>query len=542
MKTYIGKIALSCLLVTGMVGCGEDFLNTSASDELTDAAIFSDAEAGQLVLNGIYDHFTNSTTLSGSGDHLIWVHLIAPELMGDDTYVQREGFYNYGRGEPAYGYSITPVFQNVVTGWQTNHKIIAQCNGILDNYENWEATATRDKLEGEARALRALAYLFIARMYGKPVKTNPQSPGAVLRLTSGLEDLPRSTVAQTYEQITKDIEKATTLLTNTPSKNFITKRAAHAIAARAYLDLGDYTNGTKHANAALEGLTLMTQADYTTKFCTINTETIWNYANPVGDTPGWNSIPSFWFVTNMSTYGDPVTDDKGNQTVKVTRTGYLLGYSSMRLTQRFIDMFEEDDVRKKHFPKDNLGRYLRWPEYTWAKVPKKDADGNTIEDEDGKPVTEWGWVVNGGIITNKIKHNGTRGVGDVPIIRGSEMYLIIAELAADAGKEQEALTALNTLRTARGASTYTGTGADLVNEIQNERRRELFAEGHRVFDIKRRGLPLKRSDDPEHVATSGGAPIDLPAGSDRFEWPIPQREIDTNGALSAADQNPAYRN
>jgi hypothetical protein len=39
----------------------------------------------------------------------------------------------------------------------------------------------------------------------------------------------------------------------------------------------------------------------------------------------------------------------------------------------------------------------------------------------------------------------------------------------------------------------------------------------------------------------GGKPIDLPAGSDQFEWPVPQREIDANDALTAADQNPAYK-
>ena len=35
--------------------------------------------------------------------------------------------------------------------------------------------------------------------------------------------------------------------------------------------------------------------------------------------------------------------------------------------------------------------------------------------------------------------------------------------------------------------------------------------------------------------------LDLPAGSDRFELPIPQAEIDANGELTNNDQNPAYK-
>jgi hypothetical protein len=119
------------------------------------------------------------------------------------------------------------------------------------------------------------------------------------------------------------------------------------------------------------------------------------------------------------------------------------------------------------------------------------------------------------------------------------MYLIEAEAAADKGDYTVALAALNALRTARGLGAYAGTGADLITEIQQERRRELFAEGHRLFDLKRRGLPLTRTG-VERGAWNG-AFVDLPIASDRFEYPIPQEELDANKALTAADQNPAYR-
>ena len=103
--------------------------------------------------------------------------------------------------------------------------------------------------------------------------------------------------------------------------------------------------------------------------------------------------------------------------------------------------------------------------------------------------------------------------------------------------EDEALAALNKVREARGISAYSGTGDVLKTEIQNERRRELFAEGHRLFDLKRRDLPMDRSN-----LTLDWSRVGLiPAGSDKLEMPIPQDEIDANGALTIADQNPAYK-
>ena len=127
--------------------------------------------------------------------------------------------------------------------------------------------------------------------------------------------------------------------------------------------------------------------------------------------------------------------------------------------------------------------------------------------------------------------------GEFNMIRGSEMYLIIAELAADNNKEDEAIEALNAVKTARGLQPYSGSGDALKTEIQNERRRELFAEGHRWFDIKRRNLPLDRSNVAEDWSRVGT----IPAGSDKLELPIPQDEIDANGALTESGQNPQYK-
>lgn len=181
-----------------------------------------------------------------------------------------------------------------------------------------------------------------------------------------------------------------------------------------------------------------------------------------------------------------------------------------------IDIFDDTDIRKTLFVKIDGKYYKRNGSYVTCKINSRKND-----DSDGT------------------KGSGTVAFaeGDYNMMRGSEMYLIIAELAADNNHEDEALAALNKVREARGINAYSGTGDVLKTEIQNERRRELFAEGHRLFDLKRRDLPMDRSN-----LTLDWSRVGLiPAGSDKLEMPIPQDEIDANGALTIADQNPAYK-
>jgi len=95
------------------------------------------------------------------------------------------------------------------------------------------------------------------------------------------------------------------------------------------------------------------------------------------------------------------------------------------------------------------------------------------------------------------KFYGAKGnfADDLPYMRLAELYLIQAEATAKAANSPDAgLTALNALRTARNASTVAaGTFADITafeDYILEERMRELVAEGHRFFDLKRLGRDI----------------------------------------------------
>lgn len=94
----------------------------------------------------------------------------------------------------------------------------------------------------------------------------------------------------------------------------------------------------------------------------------------------------------------------------------------------------------------------------------------------------------------------------IPIARYAEAQLIVAEAKAAAGDLAGAAAAINAARaTHPGLPTFSATGltaADIKTQIIEERRRELFLEGHRLGDMRRYGVPL--SPAPGAAYTIGG--------------------------------------
>lgn len=95
-------------------------------------------------------------------------------------------------------------------------------------------------------------------------------------------------------------------------------------------------------------------------------------------------------------------------------------------------------------------------------------------------------------------------VDAIPVIRNEELLLIYAEAKIQLGGASnfnDAVTALNKIRSAAGLLPYTGllTQTELINEMLNQRRYSLYGEGHRWIDMRRYNrlntLPLDRTGD-----------------------------------------------
>lgn len=117
--------------------------------------------------------------------------------------------------------------------------------------------------------------------------------------------------------------------------------------------------------------------------------------------------------------------------------------------------------------------------------------------------------------------------------RTAELYLSKAESEARLGNESSAKTTLLTLLKNRYATTHyasveqrinTLSGNDLINEILDERMRELAFEGHRWFD-------LRRVNQKQIIHTLNGQTHTLQANDPRYTIPFPKEAIQNNKNL-----------
>lgn len=79
----------------------------------------------------------------------------------------------------------------------------------------------------------------------------------------------------------------------------------------------------------------------------------------------------------------------------------------------------------------------------------------------------------------------------IPIATWEETQLIIAEAELEAGNPQAAVDIINTLHRRAGLPAFSSTDPDeIMAQIIEERRRELFLESHRLYDVIRYDLSL----------------------------------------------------
>jgi len=127
-------------------------------------------------------------------------------------------------------------------------KIIFQSNLTIDNIAK-ATEANKPLFEGGAKFLRGLAHFDIVRLYAQPYIASgaASQPGIPLRLNSMRQPVGRSSVADVYAQIIKDLKDAETML---PATNgvYANKWAAKALLAKVYFQMNDFTNAYAYSN------------------------------------------------------------------------------------------------------------------------------------------------------------------------------------------------------------------------------------------------------------------------------------------------------
>lgn len=406
------------------------------------------------------------------------------DFMGNDIISNPGQWWTY---ESAWNPNIT-----AQTGYQTSYhwamfyKIINDVNTKIAAIE--ESTVTdqiKTKYIAELRAIRGLCYFSLAReyqfSYANVDKTSPCVPIYLEPTTAETKGNDRASVQEVYAQILSDLDFAVTNLPAERKAKFrINKNLAQAFRANVHLEMQSWALAEADANASRQGFALMDKATYqSTGFHNIGTgEWMWGFPFQPDQAWGYGSLFSHIDIFRPQN-----------------------GYKNFFINETFVALFSATDMRNV---------FATAPIYTagrpWAKFGSK-------KFQDRQPDADGDWVM----------------------MRASEMLLVEAEaMVRQPAKVAQGAALLYTLQKFRDPSAVASgkVGQALIDEILVERRKELYGEiGTEFFDLKRNNRPMVR--DGNHALSHK---FTVPAGSDKWNFQIPQSEFDRNPNIKV--QNP----
>ena len=360
------------------------------------------------------------------------------------------------------------------------YKAIANINQALAAAE--EIDADEDEIApyvAELHGMRGLFHFHLATFFA-PIPTSGSTNDLGIVLSTDVYDLDykgaRATLDQTYQQIVDDLTACIDSKQNKAKNDgHVNYWAALALRARAYLYWGKYNLALADADSVIQ----------------------------------------------HSPYK------------LYTRDNYVASWKTQDGTDEMIMQYIQDD--NYNAQRYNPGYYTHPDGYTEYLVTTAfynfmKADLNDIRSE----MVAWKTTENGNGVDGyyPLKYPGKTGssvplyANNIKVVRLSEMYLIAAEAALKAGDPvATAAGYLNTLRQNR-ITGYVNVATTDIDDIINERRKELFAEGQIAFDYWRNGKTI----------TSGVRTF----GPDDYQnvLPIPKEELNACGDILV--QNPGY--
>jgi len=484
MKKLINITIAAALLFT--MGCSKDYLERVPTSSVTLEDMFSSLTGAETAIQGMnratYQYYDSHDRFGQKSIDL------AVDLLGDDMYQTERG---YGWFVSWYQYiehrNINSA--NLEYVWSYYYDLVNNANLILANVDKCsDAALYPDEVQfikAQALTYRAYSFYQLVQLYADRYDytagaTNSQL-GIPLPLVPSPDGLARSTVAQVYTQINKDIDDAITFFEASGSdrsdKSDINWNVAQGVKARVCLTTGRWADAVTAAQNARDGydLTEDNQSGYNDYK---DSEWIWG-AHIIDEQQ--TSYASFF------SHIDP----------------YFGGYASLGnhkiLSKEVYDYMSATDIRKTMF--------VRW--YTSATAYK---------DRCGIKFSGWEEWAN-----------------DYLYMKAGEMYLIEAEALARQSLDTDAQDVLFELMANRdpGYVKSSLTGDALIQHILMERRADLWGEGQRFFDIKRLNIALARGADQDITLANGV--MNVPAGDKLFVFLIPKQEMDSNPKMV---QNP----
>ncbi len=471
------KTVTICLLTLSVFSC-KKVIEIKETDFINETLAFKTVENADQGAVGAY------AAVIGEGN-MYFNSIASDEVASAEFPSQDATVVNW-----IYGADDITLTRDNINNFGNNYSVINRANRVLAALPTTDSlragdNALRSRLRGEMLALRAFMHLELFRWYCD--NYTPDGIALPYMKVPSLTDQARISMKPFFDNMIADFAEARTLIPASFTDVYrINRTAVIGMQARMALYMKDYASAETYATEYINLMPLSIRTNFTG---------IWKDSN--ADEVGFkikriNTSP----LRVGSYYRGNATNATNLQTILFT------------VSSKLWDAYDQtNDIRFSAYMKDE------------PLLVAQNRVSHIVRKYEG---TGYG--------------TASDNVQDYKMIRTGEMYLIRAEARAELGKIPAASQDLNDLRKAR-ISNYTVVNYDdkntLISLIINERFKELAFEGHRFWDLKRRGLPVERRPQDAQNPTA----VTLPAGNLRFVLPIPFYEIQANKSMK---QNSGY--
>lgn len=494
-------VIFSTFLLVGLGACTDELNQVPISDAST-ASFYRNATDFEQAVNGVY------SALRGYPDRAFYLS----EVRSDNIYgVGEAGVRDW---EPINNFHTTLATNPIVKeAWDVNYQGIFRANTVLDQLIAKPNAVTdanmKNRLEAEARFLRAFFYFDLIRTFGKvPLIDRTLTPDEVLQI-------PRSPVAEVYNLVISDLEFAIQNLSETyaiANRGRATKNAARGILARVYLTRSGPNYGIEGPGLAsgeyAKALALLNEIISSGRHSLVtpynrifaydnenNAEVIFDVQYRSGGLGIGATFPGTMAPTTyFSAAGIPFA---GNLEIIPVSNNLLSSYPANDARKNFTVHPNFTSVTGVFEPRSFFRKYLN---------------------ETGRGQDRFDWPIN------------------FILLRYTDVLLMKAEaiLQGAPGTPAEVVALVNQVRTRAGLTPLTNVN---LRQLMEERRREFAAEGLRWHDLVRSGLVLEVMNawiPQEDVRNQMRKPIT----ANSIIYPIPTSEMDVKKDLYG--QNPGY--
>ncbi|NVK74479.1 MAG: RagB/SusD family nutrient uptake outer membrane protein [Oceanospirillaceae bacterium] len=424
----------------------------------------------------------------------------------------------------------------VYIAWRGWYRLISRSNDFIDNAEifiNEESNNNTIKEElrikiGEAKFLRALAYFHLVRLWGEDSYKNDSNSSILavpLRLhvpqTKEDLDMPRSSVREVYHQIVKDfIEASESLPDNWDSSNIsrANKWAAIGYLGKVHLYMEDYESSKSYFNQIINS----------GEFNLVEYDSL----NDIFQGRNEFSEESLFEINYSIDMQQNIWENGLGSGIALTLAPPGRGWSNC--TPHAVNIFRfgynEDETLNNPDPRLYISTY---------------------DPEDLVATTEGKFEVAGASEFNYTGHsfkkyvpqdysvystNRNSGINYV-LMRYADILLMQAEVLNKLGEDTQSLELLNKVRrrafkqniNINSEFDFEGiSGNDLQNQIREERFLELFAEGHRWYDIVRWKIVEEEVMKYNEFNITQGI---ISFQQRDYYYPIPLQEVDNNSNI-----------